>query len=365
MADQLPLLAVPSAEPEWLQFLPQHAPAELYRDLVARHVARLKAEGKPWRDIQAAFDRHLLPAFGDMPVGQLESRHFITWARWALARGGADRTPLARATVQKLLSFAAGPLNDAVLARTLPFNPAHLPRGALGEPEAVDELELAREVPTLADMAGLIFDRRIDFERRLFWGLVLLTGARFGEAAALTWRYVVAHEPLNEITYEVAYDSRARRVAPTTKTGTSKHVPIHPDLQELLDEARRAWWPATFGRAPSDVDLVAPKMARRGRPAIRDESSTLRAWKGDLELLGARARKLHRSRDAFITRLTEAGADRKVVKRLTHPERRSSATSFDRYLHTDWIPRCKAVLCLRLERRSPQLDLFSTPTPGR
>jgi integrase len=353
--EQLPLLkVVAEGEPAWFAFMPRAIVATTFRQLGEEQLRALQLDGRPWRHVARSLDEQLYPAFGSFRLVDLDTKHFIAWARWTMAPrpAGLGRS---RSTVDKHLAIARRLMEVAVSAQMIAYNPVRLPRGTLAPLKARDEMEEARQVLTLEEIRLLLFDVRIPFERRLLYAIILLTGARFGEAVASTWDRYQPREPLGELVFAVSWDSRHRVLNPITKTGAKKHVAVHPVLADFLALAR-TWWKETFGRDPRPIDLIAPRSTRRGRAGYRRHQLSLEAWKADLKLVGIHPRSLHKARHTFITRLCEAGAPRSVVKRMVHPPRR--ADSFDRYNHVDWPARCQAVLRLDLKGKGPQLDLF-------
>ena len=107
-------------------------------------------------------------------------------------------------------------------------------------------------------MQQLIGDPRIPVERRVLWSLKALAGLRHGEAAALRWRhYDTAMEPLGRLTIAMSFDSHAFEEK-RTKTETTRYVPVHPLLAEILKVWHEQHWESIFGRKPDADDLIVP-----------------------------------------------------------------------------------------------------------
>jgi hypothetical protein len=83
-------------------------------------------------------------------------------------------------------------LHDAVVDEVIPANPCVLKRGEL--PPKIDKDPTWRPgaVFTREEVEALCSDPRIPEDRRVLYGIELLTGMRSGEAAALPWR---AYDP--------------------------------------------------------------------------------------------------------------------------------------------------------------------------
>jgi hypothetical protein len=74
------------------------------------------------RDYRSALDRHLLPAFGDLPLEQLTARAI---ERWRTEQTGADkRKPMSRRTAAKLVAILHGIFEEARTEYGLTGNPA-------------------------------------------------------------------------------------------------------------------------------------------------------------------------------------------------------------------------------------------------
>jgi integrase len=148
---------------------------------------------------------------------------------------------------------------------------------------------------------------------------------RHGEVAGLRWRNLdLEAQPLGRLLVATSY---ARG---STKTGVERRVPIHPTLRAMAAEYRLEGWPKLMKRPAGPDDLVVPSY--RGR--MRHKGNTLRFLHLDLELLGARARRVHDLRATFISLSREDGADL--------------------YVRVPWEVRCAELAKLRIERRRPQ-----------
>jgi hypothetical protein len=130
---------------------------------------------------------------------------------------------------------------------------------------------------------------------------------------------------------------------------------VHPVLAAMAAEWRLHLWPSIHGRQPGPDDLVVP--SERGR--MRHKSNTLRCLHLDLAALGFRPRRVHDLRRTFITLAREDGADRDVLRLVTHAP---STDVLDLYTSVPWERRCAEVAKVRLERRNPAKILSLTPS---
>src|SRR5207253_10884853 len=137
--------------------------------------------------------------------------------------------------------------------------------------------------------------------RRMFWGMLFLSGVRFGEGSARHWRHYDPNaQPLGKLTVNTSYDSQAEIEKPT-KTKHQREVPVHPVLAAMLAEWKSGGWERAMGRPPTDDDLIVP-FAEPGDHFGEhlDDQTMLRRFHWDLEALGLRPRRQHDTRRTFI-----------------------------------------------------------------
>lgn len=358
---QPPLFSIVGAGDGWKAFLLAGSSDMTLRSFADQQIARMKREGKTCRKLAGEYERHLLKAFGDRKLSELEVAWFVAWAKYLVAPPPHGRG-LERSTTIKMLAHVKTLLEEAVTSKLVAYNPARIPRGSLPRPRAHDELEHARAIFSVGEMRRIMFDRRCDFGDRLFRGLLLLSGMRFGEGAAFRWNDVRPTPMVGELDMLVVWRALdpEKHTAKETKAGAYLYVPVHPRLAELLADAR-AWWRETFRRDPKPEDLIAPYANRRGHPRARVEVLELRHFKRDLARLNIRPRKIHFTRHTFISQLA-AVADVRITRRFTHVTRKrdgDEAGAFGTYVARDWDQRCRELLKLQIEPPLSQLDLFT------
>jgi hypothetical protein len=130
---------------------------------------------------------------------------------------------------------------------------------------------------------AIISHPRMWFDRRIVYALELLAGVRTGEAAALRWRhYDPTKQPLGELLVAFAYSTVKGREK-TTKTDSSKHIPVHPTLAamcnaeeshaEILVHSRRQRACTRCPHCPlAHRPLAHRPLARRPPPTARPRS---------------------------------------------------------------------------------------------
>ncbi len=167
------------------------------------------------RDYSSSVNNHFLPAFGSLPVGEVDAVRIREWVRDLGGRGLATRT------VQKNLTYLHNLLEHAVERYGLASNPAQLVRPPRDSSPrqmhaySMDEaLLLVRSAACQRDAAML--------------ATALFAGLRLGEVRALEWSDV--HFTQGRISIMRAYSDNELR-AP--KSGHERSVPL---FQALTDE---------------------------------------------------------------------------------------------------------------------------------
>jgi integrase len=296
-----------------------------------------KRRGKD--DAESHLDTHILPALGAVPLDDLRTPAIRKWAR-GLSRVEARRQSekakartLAPRTVRNVVGTLHACLRAAVAEGLIAANPVVLLPDDLPAKADADPEWRASAVFTRGEVETLISDERIPADRRTLYALLALAGLRFGEAAALRWRhYDGALEPLGRLLVATSFRTPGRKVK-GTKTGATRHVPVHPTLAKVL----ATWRPA---RADPDALLVP---SREGRE--RSVSHGLKRFHQDCARVGIRARRLHDLRRTFISLCRDDGANRDVLRWVTHAPPREA---FDTYTTFAWGTVCAEVARLRV-----------------
>jgi integrase len=288
-----------------------------------------------WKNDEARLHHHVLTIIGDMKIADVRTRHIIDV--FNRIRTNKAR-PVAQRTMYTIYSTVCAMFRDAKLADKIEQSPCCLDDRHLGPLIDKDPEWRATAIFSRDEVETIISHPGIPLDRRIVYALELLAGVRTGEAAALRWRhYDPTKKPLGELLVAFAYSTCKGREK-TTKTDSSKHVPVHPTLAAMLAEWKLGGWAAMMGRHPEPDDLIVPlppeaaarRRTRSGQPFRGHYYSGDRWRREDLPTLGWRHRRHYDMRATFITLVLEDGADQHIIEtRVTHTRKRRSA--FDGY----------------------------------
>lgn len=251
-------------------------------------------------------------------------------------------------------------LTSAVKDGLIPSNPTD----GIEPPRKLDKDPNWRgaAVYELREVEALISDPRIPFVHRTYYALCGLAGLRTGEAAALRWKDIEPREPLDCLWVRSSYSTKRGQVdslkARRAEEAKPRQVPIHPALGAILDPWWARGWEATFGRAPTKDDLIAPRPLvpglRRvsrdqepGGPDVHWRDHAIRdAIRVDCALLGLRDdRGVHDLRASFVTACEEAGCST-LIHWVTHAPEKSVRGGYVR--RTPWAPLCEEMTKLEV-----------------
>lgn len=229
----------------------------------------------------------------------------------------------------------------------VPSNPCATPPDNLPALEDKHAEFRAGAVFTRAEAVALCTDPRVPPDRRVLYALLLLTGCRFGEVAALRWRHWSADlAPLGRLLIALSVE-RATRAEKRTKTGVTREVPVHPTLAALLAAWQRDGWREMLGRAPTADDYLIPSREGRAR-SVRLAHARLQE---DLGRLGLRNRRVHDARRTFVSLCRDDGARGEILRHVTHGARRRDM--LDVYSTLGWATYCAEVARLRFDLTAP------------
>jgi len=321
---------------------------EVYRDWV-KTLPRAQAVDDGRRG-----DAYLARApLGAQPLADVAPADLTAFVAWLLAQPSRRGGTLAPRTVRnafdaarRMFAWAASPAGGLLAASPCTAAPDNLPAIADKHREFRAHAVFAR-----AEVHALLTDPRVPPDRRALYAVLLLTGCRFGEVAALRWRHWTKElEPLGRllVAHSVERNTRAEK-AP--KTGVVREVPVHPALAAALAAWQADGWPATFGRAPALDDYLVPSREGRAR-SVRHAHTKLQE---DLARLGLRGRRLHDTRRTFISLCRDDGARGEILRHVTHGA--SRASMMDVYSTLGWATYCAEVARLRF-------DLVAQPVPA-
>jgi integrase len=270
-----------------------------------------------WKNDRARLQHHVLPVIGDMKIADVRTRHIIDLSIGSgRTRSGRWRNAPSTASTRRCRRCSAMRSSPTRSSRPLAVSTSASSGRSSTKILSGGPRRSSCEVETL------ISHPEIPLDRRIVYALELLAGVRTGEAAALRWRhYDPTKQPLGELLVAFSY-STLRSREKTTKTDSSKHIPVHPTLAAMLAEWKLGGWAAMMGRHPEPDDLIVPMQpehaARRRTPtgeAFRGHDYSGERWRrDDLPALGWRHRRHYDMRATFITLALEDGADQHVIE---------------------------------------------------
>jgi integrase len=310
---------------------------------VARYAERWIEERKA-RGISAAHDDgarlrlHVLPTIGELPLEEVRPKHIRD-----LIKHLRQSTTLAPRSVRHVYGVLHVMFRDATVDELTSTNPCVLKRSDLPKLVDKDPTWRANAVFTRGELERLISDESLPEDRRVMYALMGLAGLRFGEAAALRWRfYDPSLEPFGRLLVAASYNTDQQREK-SVKTEQPRLVPVHPVLAQVLAEWKLGGWSLMIGRAPAADDLIIP--SRRGRH--RSNGHGLKRFHEDLERIGLRRRRQHDLRRTFISLARADGARKDVLEHVTHGR---PGGIIDLYTELPWPLLCEEVGKLRVAR---------------
>lgn len=303
------------------------------------HAMRLKRKLWSGPKDKGIFKNHIEPTFGQV---RLDAVRPLMVRDWVLALRAKDMAPRYVRSVYGLLHTM---FEEAVAAEHVDVNPCKLPRGTLPKKKDKDPNWRGGAVFTLAEVQKLISDDRVPADAKVFYALSFLTGARPGELAPRTWEdWDTETRPLGCLRIYSSYRRQNKEVK-DTKTEVVRDVPVHPTLAAVLADWKLHGWAEFYGYAPGPKDLIIPN--RHG--GMINDNTTGDMRKRDLAALGLRYRTTYDARATFLTLGEEAGADDKVLDRVTHSGA-ATANMKAGYRRYGWAAKCEAVMKLRVHR---------------
>jgi integrase len=211
-------------------------------------------------------DAHIVPRFGDWPVGSVTRREVEVWQAELLTSGR-----ISRRTVNKILTMTHGVFERARRVWDLPSNPV---TDVVRKPERYsNDLDFysAEEVMQLVGAAASEQDAAI-FLTATF------TGLRRGELVAVRWLDVLFQREAIRVRASFSYGALS-----TPKSGRARTVPMVPAVAERLAALRER------EHATGLDDLVFP--GERGE--FLDGSALRRRYKAALRRAGLRELRFH------------------------------------------------------------------------
>ena len=285
---------------------------------------------------------HIVPALGQLRLGDLRPAHIVAAQRRWLESGGRGGRSLAPRTVLKLHRILREALQHAVRWQLVPVNAADAV-----QPPRAQRSEIAALTP---DQARTLIDaaRGDDMETPII--TALYTGLRVGELLGLRWQDVTVETGMVRVVQSIRPARGGTFTIGPTKTHRSQRAVSIPRIvvTALTDHHRQqsAWRLALAGSWP-DHDLVFTDPLGRPLTAMRLRWALWRL----LRTAGLPKIRLHDLRHTMATLMLAAGEHPKVVsERLGHS---TVALTLDVYSHV--VPGLQEAAAERLA------DLLRTP----
>jgi integrase len=256
-----------------------------------------------------AWERHIEPRFGKVPVASITSADVSTWVGRLVAEGMSPSTAARYLGVfRRLLAFAVqdGRVTVNVAAAVKPPTAGHVKRE--GEYLTRDEID-ALVLACTGEYAELV-------------RVLALTGLRWGELAGLRVgdRVKVPGEGLRLQRTVMSSKDKGALFEDTLKNKRSRTVPLVDELVPIIE----AW-----ARGKSSGDWLFP--APQGGPLSEPNWKRSVGWARAVRTIGRPTLRVHDLRHTCASLWLGAGADPKVVQRvLGHA---SAAMTMDLYGH--------------------------------
>jgi integrase len=316
----------------------------------ARKWAQMQKVTNP-QDLTYAIERHLAhSALGVMRLSDVRPKDvlaFVEWLRTRPTQQGRRKEPgvLAPRSQLTIWSTVKRALDRAAFEELCHGAPTRLPNKCLPAATDKDPSKRAGRVFSHEEVELLLTSPKIPPDRRVFYGLVFLTGLRFGEASAVRFcDYDPTREPLGCLLVAKSYHSKHREIK-TTKTNHVREVPVHPTLAAMLAEWRLSGYAAHYGSPLKDEGPLIPTKTQKPR----SQSVSWYQMQDDLGVLGLRKRTIHDARRTFISLALEDGARGEVLDWVTHDAGKRSVRNM--YTTLSWATRCAEVAKLKIRRR--------------
>lgn len=248
--------------------------------------------------------RHLLPAFGNIPITEITVEVIQAMLN--------DRKEYSRKTLQEVLTLLRQILNSAVADKLIDTNPAadkriYNPSTIRNERDALSFEEWQDVVNNLGKLKG--FDR-------LYMAFVVFTGMRRGEVLGLRWEDIDIVNNVIHVQRNVTHTSNAPIIGePKTEKG-KREIPILPELLRYLIPVKSNGYIISHEEEPD-------------KPITFSTFDNM--WtriKGAIDLHGATS---HVFRHTLGTILYEAGTDIKTIQSIVgHAD---FSTTMNTYVH--------------------------------
>lgn len=284
----------------------------------------------------------ILPELGGRYLDEIDGPTVARWLEWLRAqapRRGGRGERLSASTVRSIHSVLVRVQKAAKFEGLVSsVTASDLPRGML-------PTRGRRKLPPgrRENAERLIMCETIAPERRIFYSLTYLAGLRPGEAAGRRWRDLDSQaSPLWCLHVHSQYQDEPLKTADGEYTA-DRWVPVHHELQRILEEWRSSGWARVYGRHPSRGDFIIPDPREPSRALTKAQ---ITHWPPhDCKRAGIEPQGAHAGRRWFASYVRMDGGRADILERITH---NSAGTQLDQYTYFGWDVMCETVACLRV-----------------
>ena len=266
-----------------------------------------------WRKSHAAtvrstIDRHLVPHFGDTPVGAITKADLLAFrATIATVKGRSGNAALSAKTINRIMQLAGQALGEAAERH-----------GFTNPSERIKRLKQRRidiQPFSLTEVGRILDAAREDY--RPYMTVRFLTGMRTGELHGLKWKYVDFERRVI-----LVRETFVRGEVEYTKTdGSQRDIAMSAPVFEALKEQR-----LRTGRLPYVF------CSANGAP-IDNDNFTHRVWYPLLRHLGLDPRRPYQTRHTCATLWLAAGENPEwVARQLGHVNTMMLFRTYSRFI---------------------------------
>lgn len=291
-----------------------------FKEFAATWVSEKEIE---WRQsyrgtINVILEHHLLPYFGDKPVGEIERGAILAF------RAGLVTKPAPKKSVTKGKARKSGTLNRIVGILRQILAEAAIRFGFANPADGIKRLKVQKEdvVPfSMEEVQKLLASIRPDYRDYLV--VRFFTGIRSAEAHGLKWKHIDFDRGLMLIR-ETYFAGRTE----TTKTdGSQRDIQLSLPVIEALRRQRAQ-------RRGKDAEVAEHYVfgTRHGRP-IDNKNFNDRVWKPLLRFVGLPYRRPYQMRHTCATLWLAAGENPQwIAKQLGHTTTEMLFRTYGRYV---------------------------------
>lgn len=257
------------------------------------------------RGYQALLNSHLYPAFGSMPVNEIDAKGIQTMFTDCAKHGKS------RKTIVEIRNLLKQILQSALQDELIEKNPASDRRLDIPTDKKTE-----REALPVEDMRDILSKLNVlDEQDRRYAALIFFTGMRRGEVLGLKWCDIDLQANEIHISRNVTYPTSHLPVVGTTKTKSgNRTVPIIPALLDYI---------VPVGNP--DCYIVS------GEHEPPTHSWQRKAWERIDKAVDMRGATPHVLRHSFATLIEDTGADVKSLQSIIgHSD---VQTTLNRYVH--------------------------------